>query len=617
MSLKTRLLLLLATPILIIFFCLIIINYSKNKDRAIDNIEHLMISLATKKAVQADSYFRRLEGAPQMLANILADDPPENEQEVFKLLENSVAGNPSAFGAAAAYESGAFIKDRKFFAPYVMKNSADSFERSFISPDPADNAYNYMTDKVMASWFIDPLAAGKALWSLPYFDEGVGNMWMCTYSVPFKVNAGRGVTTVDASIAVISDLMSDGQAELNKIAPGGFYFVISPSGQFIAHRDQALVTHMVNLVESNLAAGFSSKDKDVWLQIASKVKNGDTFVATTRDINYSKNNRGRLIMAFAPVPSTGWQAGVVFDESNILKPIYNGLIKDIVIILGTVLLLGVLIIILVSRLSKRLETISLSLKTQFEGLRQASFNINRASKHLTSVSLRQSEQVDESFGALENLITVSAENAKNVEVSSSLGKVSETQIKKGTGVVSDMTRAMHAISDSSGRIRQILKTIEDIAFQTNLLALNAAVEAARAGEAGAGFAVVADEVRNLAGRSADAVSNTNELINNTLEKIQTGESLAETLDASFETIADSGDKMVKTIVEISSAVSKEKDHMELLNRCIKSMNEGARETHNDAQAVASQAMALDDQADELCLAIEEMERLLNIKPRAC
>ena len=78
---------------------------------------------------------------------------------------------------------------------------------------------------------------------------------------------------------------------------------------------------------------------------------------------------------------------------------------------------------------------------------------------------------------------------------------------------------MADISNTSGEIGKIVKSIEDIAFQTNILALNAAVEAARAGAAGKGFAVVADEVRNLAGKSADASKNTSVLVEGTLQAI--------------------------------------------------------------------------------------------------
>jgi hypothetical protein len=61
-----------------------------------------------------------------------------------------------------------------------------------------------------------------------------------------------------------------------------------------------------------------------------------------------------------------------------------------------------------------------------------------------------------------------------------------------------------ALSQSAGRIGDVVKLITAIAEQTNLLALNATIEAARAGAAGKGFAVVAQEVKALAAQTAKA-----------------------------------------------------------------------------------------------------------------
>jgi methyl-accepting chemotaxis protein len=60
------------------------------------------------------------------------------------------------------------------------------------------------------------------------------------------------------------------------------------------------------------------------------------------------------------------------------------------------------------------------------------------------------------------------------------------------------------LAESSAKIDNVIKLINDIAGRTNLLALNATIEAARAGDAGKGFAVVAGEVKGLANQTAKA-----------------------------------------------------------------------------------------------------------------
>ena len=117
------------------------------------------------------------------------------------------------------------------------------------------------------------------------------------------------------------------------------------------------------------------------------------------------------------------------------------------------------------------------------------------------------------------------QNADNAAEAAKLAKACSASVEEGKGTVIEMDGAMKNIAESSGKIADIIKIIEGIAFQTNLLALNAAVEAARAGEHGRGFAVVAEEVRNLAHRSSAAAKDITTLITDSVKKADIGTGL--------------------------------------------------------------------------------------------
>ncbi|WP_254900202.1 methyl-accepting chemotaxis protein [Lonsdalea iberica] len=55
----------------------------------------------------------------------------------------------------------------------------------------------------------------------------------------------------------------------------------------------------------------------------------------------------------------------------------------------------------------------------------------------------------------------------------------------------DVKVAMHAISERSQQMTDVIRLIDNVAFQTHILSLHAAIETARVGVQGRGFTVVA------------------------------------------------------------------------------------------------------------------------------
>jgi methyl-accepting chemotaxis protein len=109
---------------------------------------------------------------------------------------------------------------------------------------------------------------------------------------------------------------------------------------------------------------------------------------------------------------------------------------------------------------------------------------------------------------------------------------------EGRAAVARAVAAMGGLRESTARIQEVTRTIDEFAFQTNLLALNAAVEAARAGEQGRGFAVVAGEVRGLAKRSAESVAQIRGLVDDGAHRARDGVAQVEASDAQLGRLLD-------------------------------------------------------------------------------
>ncbi len=237
-------------------------------------------------------------------------------------------------------------------------------------------------------------------------------------------------------------------------------------------------------------------------------------------------------------------------------------------------------------------------------------DVATSSSSLSQGSANQSASLEETSAALEEITSMARKNLDNAQAANTSMQDNSKQISASSEAVGRMSTAMSEIRDSSEKIGNILKTIEEIAFQTNLLALNAAVEAARAGEAGKGFAVVADEVRNLAQRSAQAVKDTAELITGTVDRVGNGVRITSEIETSFQEIAATTEQITRMVEEIDVATGEQTQGLEQINQSVSQIDQVNQQNARHAESNAQASVQLNDSSASLMTQIDQLGGVL-------
>ena len=252
--------------------------------------------------------------------------------------------------------------------------------------------------------------------------------------------------------------------------------------------------------------------------------------------------------------------------------------------------------IITARLSDTLRQIKVAADQVSGGADQVSSGAQALSQGATE----QASSIEELAATIISISEMINRNAKDAENASIMTGEAGSKMMEANQKMEGLVGAMTEISDSSAEIKNIIKTIEDIAFQTNILALNAAIEAARAGEAGKGFAVVADEVRNLAAKSAEAAQNTTNMIEGTVQAINNGSALVgevaevmEQVSTAAGHVAELNDKISESSKEAADSISQVTVGVEQISNVVQTNSATAEQSAAASEELSGQAQMLD------------------------
>ncbi|WP_019577695.1 methyl-accepting chemotaxis protein [Curvibacter lanceolatus] len=257
----------------------------------------------------------------------------------------------------------------------------------------------------------------------------------------------------------------------------------------------------------------------------------------------------------------------------------------------------------VQRMQTSLVQVVSTVRQGSEAVASASAQIASGNRDLSGRTEEQASALEETAASMEELGSTVTHNAENARQANQLAQAAAGVASQGGAVVAEVVDTMKGINDSSRKIADIIGVIDGIAFQTNILALNAAVEAARAGEQGRGFAVVAGEVRTLAGRSAEASKEIRRLIQDSVERVESGSALVDRAGATMSEVVGSIQRVSDIMAEISAGSAEQAQGVNQIGEAVTQMDQTTQQNAALVEEMSAAADSLRGQANDLVQAV--------------
>lgn len=200
---------------------------------------------------------------------------------------------------------------------------------------------------------------------------------------------------------------------------------------------------------------------------------------------------------------------------------------------------------------------------------------------------------------VDNLNLTVKENAVKAKSADNLASNVRLIAEAGNETMSAAVDTMQGIQSSAQKVHEIVSMIDKIAFQTDILALNAAVEAAHAGEQGRGFAVVANEVRGLAQRTAESARQIRHLIDDSVQRVETGVEQIHQVNVTLSDIVDGIRHLAGDINAISTASTEQSEGLLQISQAVQDLDAITKSNTQMAEQAKSASTELEARAAKL------------------
>ncbi|MCL1984977.1 MAG: ATP-binding protein [Betaproteobacteria bacterium] len=326
--LRTKMLAIIALPLIAIYGMFIGYHYTTGKEHAVDNARTALFAQAAHQAATLNTHFVSLAQVAQTLSTLFSRGFFIKEDVFFPVLDGLIKENPSISGMTVAFDAYAFDKQKKFFAPHVYKPADLYVRRSVIEPE---SNYDYQ----FYDWFLVPKVTGAMAWSDPYVDAASEKALVVSFSAPI-MRDGKfiGVTKVDSLVEDIRSKLAALKIE------GGYAVLTSKVGTIISHPNSGYI-----LQHTLASLARVQKNAELEKLAYTLLREGGEGVVRMDATPTEK----AMWIAYAPVESTGWTLLAVVPEESILSAVMRSLMAYTIVLAYTALSLFLVLYFLVTR----------------------------------------------------------------------------------------------------------------------------------------------------------------------------------------------------------------------------------------------------------------------------
>ncbi len=217
----------------------------------------------------------------------------EDTNYMYHITRELVKQNSEIVGSSIAFVAN-YFPGTYYFAPYSY---IDSSTDSIISKQLGNKDYDYFN----MEWFTQPYVSKKKHWSLPYYDEGGGQMLMTTFSFPLFDKKGElyAIITADIDLLWLDKKITSLGPYVNSMT-----FLLSQDGKYISGTHSALTkqpdifkmadsvqNYRLRILGKNMISGDSGtlrirNDKDISFAVYGPLMNGwsTAIISPYRDV---------------------------------------------------------------------------------------------------------------------------------------------------------------------------------------------------------------------------------------------------------------------------------------------------------------------------------------------